>query len=74
MRSRSASPIRCTSNRSDGYVFSETDGFSTDGYALSSERIDLATDADWLPLSAALGSARAEVTSGSPRRRRPADR
>jgi len=50
-------------NRTDGYVFSESDGFSTQGYALSSERIDLATDADWLPLSAALGSARAEVTS-----------
>jgi hypothetical protein len=54
-------------NRTDGYVFSETDDFSTDGYALSSERIDLATDADWLPLSAALGSARAEVTSTDPR-------
>jgi hypothetical protein len=53
-------------NRTDGYVFSETDNFSTDGYALSSERIDLATDADWLPLSAALGTARAEVTSTDP--------
>jgi hypothetical protein len=43
-------------------VFSETDDFSTDGYALVSERIELA-DADWLPFSAALGTARAEVTS-----------
>jgi hypothetical protein len=53
-------------NRTDGYVFSDTDTFSTDGYALSSERIDLATGADWLPLSAALGTARAEVTSADP--------
>ncbi len=50
-------------NRTDGYVFSETDDFATEGFALSSERIDLATGADWLPLSAALGTARAEVTS-----------
>jgi hypothetical protein len=53
-------------NRTDGFVFSETEAFSTDGYALASERIDLATDADWLPLSAALGTARAEVTSADP--------
>jgi hypothetical protein len=50
-------------NRSDGLVFSETDSFSTDGFALTSERIDLATGADWVPLSAGLGTARAEVTS-----------
>ena len=50
-------------NRTDGYVFSETDSFTTDGYALRSERIDLATDADWLPIEAALGTARAEVSS-----------
>ena len=53
-------------NRTDGYVFSQTDNFSTDGYALSSERIDLTTGVDWLPLSAALGTARAEVTSTDP--------
>ena len=55
-----------TSNRTDGYVFSETDSFATDGYALVSERIDLATGADWLPISAALGTARAEVTPTDP--------
>jgi hypothetical protein len=49
-------------NRSDGFVFSDTDSFTTDGYALASERIDLATGADWLPISATLGTARAEVT------------
>jgi hypothetical protein len=49
-------------NRTDGFVFSESDDFSTDGYALLSERIELA-EADWLPFSAALGTARAEVSS-----------
>jgi len=53
-------------NRTDGYVFSETDDFTTQGYALSSERIDLATGADWVPLSATLGTARAEVTAVDP--------
>ncbi len=46
----------------DGYLYSAEDGFSTEGYAMVSERIDLATDADWVPLSAALGTARVEVT------------
>jgi len=50
-------------NRTDGFVFSEADGFWTDGYALSSERLDLSTGADWVPLSATLGTARVEVTS-----------
>jgi hypothetical protein len=53
-------------DRTDGYVFSQTDDFSTEGYALSSERIDLGTGADWVPLSAALGTARAEVTAADP--------
>jgi hypothetical protein len=50
----------------DGYVFSDTDAFSSEGYALASERIDLVTGADWVPLSAALGTARAEVTAADP--------
>jgi hypothetical protein len=54
------------SGRTDGFVFSETDDFATEGFALVSERIDLATGADWVPLSAALGTARAEVTAGDP--------
>ena len=54
------------SARTDGFLFSSTDGFSTSGFALTSDRIDLSTGADWVPVSAALGSARAEVT--------PADR
>jgi hypothetical protein len=49
--------------RTDGHVFSETDDFSTAGFALTSENIALSTGADWVPLSAALGTARAEVTS-----------
>ena len=36
-------------DRTDGFVFSSTDDFSTDGFALVSERIDLATGADWVP-------------------------
>jgi hypothetical protein len=46
----------------DGYLYSASDSFSTTGYALTSDRIDLATGADWMPLSAALGTARVEVT------------
>src|SRR5215218_727448 len=46
----------------DGFLYSGDDGFATDGYALVSDRIDLETDADWVPLSAALGTARVEVT------------
>jgi len=53
-------------SRTDGYVFSDTDDFTTEGFALVSERIDLATGADWVPLSAALGNARAEVTAADP--------
>src|ERR687898_1944366 len=45
----------------DGYLYSAQDGFSTEGYAMVSERIDLSTGADWVPLSAALGTARVEI-------------
>jgi hypothetical protein len=47
----------------DCYVFSAQDGFATDQYALISDRIDLVTGDDWMPLSAALGTARFEVTA-----------
>ncbi|HET6394232.1 MAG TPA: hypothetical protein VFG13_15500 [Blastococcus sp.] len=46
----------------DGYLFTATDEFSSAGHALMSDRIELETDADWVPLSAALGTARLEVT------------
>ncbi|MGY1805066.1 hypothetical protein ACI78T_17425 [Blastococcus sp. SYSU D00922] len=46
----------------DGYLFTASDDFSTVGYAMQSDRIELETDADWVPLSAALGTARVEVT------------
>jgi hypothetical protein len=52
--------------RTDGYVFSDTDAFTTKGFAVVSQRVDLATGADWVPLSAALGTARAEVTAADP--------
>jgi hypothetical protein len=53
-------------HRSDGFVFSSTDSFSTQGYALTSGQIGLAPGADWVPLSASLGTARAEVTAADP--------
>jgi hypothetical protein len=50
----------------DGYLYSSSDNFSTSGYAITSASIDLATGADWLPVSSALGTAKIQVTgSGS---------
>jgi hypothetical protein len=46
----------------DGYLYSGSDNFSTDGYAITSGSIDLATGADWVPVSAALGTAKIQVT------------
>ena len=46
----------------DGYLFTATDEFSSAGHALQSDRIELETDADWVPLSSALGTARVEAT------------
>ena len=50
----------------DGYVLSPTDTFTTDGHVLVSERIDLSTGADWLPLSSTLGTARVDITGVAP--------
>jgi hypothetical protein len=52
--------------RSDGYLLSPEDDVAGPGYALVSERIDLSTGADWMPVSAALGTARIEVTGTTP--------
>ena len=46
----------------DGYLYSSSDDFSSSGYAITSTSIDLATGADWLPVSSALGTARIQVT------------
>lgn len=46
----------------DDFLYTATDEFSTAGHAMLSDRIDLETEADWVPLSAALGTARLEVT------------
>ena len=54
-----------TDRSDDGYLFSPRDSLSGPGYALVSERIDLSTGADWMPISAALGTARVEVTGTS---------
>jgi len=48
--------------RDDGYVFTDREAFSTGGYALVSERVDLDTGAEWVPLEAALGTVRVEAT------------
>ena len=53
-------------DRTDGYLFSNEETLSGPGHALVSERIDLSTDADRVPLSAALGSARFEATGSDP--------
>src|SRR4051794_41697541 len=50
-------------HRSDGFVTSPEDRFSTSTHALVSERIDLGTGADWLPVETTLGDARVEVTA-----------
>jgi hypothetical protein len=49
-------------SRSDGFVVTPDEVFTSQGYALVSERIELQTDADWVPVSAGLGTARVEVT------------
>jgi hypothetical protein len=48
--------------RDDGFVVSPDEVFTSQGYALVSERIELQTDADWVPISSALGTARVEAT------------
>jgi hypothetical protein len=50
----------------DGYLYTASDAFATQGHALLSERIDLDPGADWVGLSAALGTARVEVTGAEP--------
>jgi hypothetical protein len=49
-------------DRSEGFVVSPHDAFASPGYALVSDRIDLAAGPDWLPVSSSVGSARLEVT------------
>lgn len=50
----------------DGYLTSSTESFSSSGYAITSTSINLATGADWVPMSSALGRARLAVTSTDP--------
>ena len=47
--------------RSDGFVVSPHDQFTSSGYALVSDRIDLGAGPEWLPLPQSLGAARVEV-------------
>ena len=50
----------------DGYLVSSTESFATSGYALTTTSIDLATGANWVPISSALGTARLSVTGTGP--------
>ena len=52
--------------RTDGFVVSPEEHFVSAGHALVSERTDLGTGLDWLPLDAALGDACVEVTGTGP--------
>jgi hypothetical protein len=55
-----------THRTSDGYLTSDAGTFRTSGFALTSERLDLSTGADWVPVSKTLGTARFEVTGTDP--------
>src|SRR4051812_23726745 len=46
----------------NGYLNSASQSFSSSGYALTSTSIDLATGANWVPVSSSLGHARLQVT------------
>src|SRR3954471_23397208 len=47
---------------SDGYLTSDPQTFQTPGFALTSDRVDLSTGADWVPVSSTLGTAQFRVT------------
>jgi len=50
----------------DGYLYSSSDNFSSGGFAITSASVDLTTSgANWVPVSAALGTAKIQVTGNS---------
>jgi hypothetical protein len=49
--------------RSGNYLMSATSSLTAPGYALTSQRIQLSDGTSWVPVSAALGTARVDVTS-----------
>jgi hypothetical protein len=54
-------------HRSNGFVVSPQEGFTSEGYALVSDRIELSATPEWLPAPDTLGTARLEVTGMGPR-------
>jgi hypothetical protein len=54
------------SERDDGFLMSPNGSVSTDGYALVSDRIELSTSGDWVPVSGALGTTRVQATASGP--------
>lgn len=55
-----------THRTSDGFLTSDAATFRTSGFAITSERLELSTGADWVPVSSTLGTARFAVTSTDP--------
>jgi hypothetical protein len=54
------------SHRTGGYLMSDPESLASSGFAVTSERISLSTGANWLPLSATLGTARVQVAQTDP--------
>ena len=50
----------------DGFLSSPGGSVSTPGFALVSDRIDLSTSGDWVPVSAGLGTTRLQATASGP--------
>src|SRR5687768_11587680 len=53
-------------DRSEGFVVSPQEVFSSAGHALVSDRIDVSAVPEWLQVSGTLGTARLEVTGVGP--------
>jgi len=54
------------SQRDDGFLMSRTGTVSAPGFALVSDRIDLSTTGNWVPVPGALGTTRVQATAGGP--------
>jgi len=54
------------SQRSGDYLTTDSESFTTSGFALTTDQVDLSTGADWLPVSSSLGTARLQVTGTDP--------
>src|SRR3954447_25642626 len=55
-----------THRTSDGFLTSDAATFRTSGFAITSERLELSSGADWVPLSSTLPPARFAITTTDP--------